>query len=135
QYAVAVFFLVSTVAIVGQVDYMLSMEPGFKKDNVILVRVPRADAGRMETFRDLVAGLSGVEAASLHNQPPISESNDGGFIRYDNQSSMGDFIVRERWTGEHFLETYSLRLVAGRNFQVKDDTVREVLVNEALVRK
>ena len=135
QYAVAVFFLVSTVAIVGQVDYMLSMEPGFKKDNVILVRVPRADPGRMETFRDHVAGLSGVEAASLHNQAPISESNDGGFIRYDNQSSMGDFIVRERWADEHFLETYSLRLVAGRNFQVKDDTVREVLVNEALVRK
>lgn len=135
QYAVALFFLISTIVIVGQANYMLGSDLGFTGENVINVRVPRGDHNRIQTFRDEIAGFPGVEVASLHNQPPMSLSKDGGFIRFDGRQKMEDFMVRERWGDEHFLDTYSIELIAGRNYRVKGDTLREVLVNETMLRK
>lgn len=135
QYTVAIFFSIATTAIVKQVNFMMNNDPGFRQDNVINVRLPRVNFSQMVTFRNEVANLSGVRRASLHNQPPMSDRNDGGFITFDNRLHMEDFIVRERWADENFLETYSIQLIAGRNFAIREDTVTEVLVNESMLRK
>jgi putative ABC transport system permease protein len=135
QYAVAIFFLSSTMVMVGQVDFMLESETGFNRENVVNIRVPRGDAERLATFRNEVVKLSGVTAASLHNEPPMTPTNDGGFIRIVGHQDSEDFIVRERWGDEHFLETYAIPLVAGRNLIIRDDTLAELLVNEAFVER
>jgi putative ABC transport system permease protein len=132
QYAVATIFLIGTFAILNQVDFLLTSDLGFQKDEIVTVRVPRSSFQRMETFRNSVSQLPGVRAASLHNQAPMSESTDGGFIKFDNRNNWEAFLVRDRWADEKYLETYSLDLVAGRNIILRD-SLTEVIVNETLL--
>ena len=42
--------------------------------------------------------------------------------------------IRERLADEHYLDTYGLRLVAGRTF-VAGDTIREYVINETLLHR
>jgi putative ABC transport system permease protein len=132
QYVIAMVFLISTFIITQQVDFLVNNDPGFTKNAVVNINLPRSTASRLQAFREEVAALSGVASVSLHNQAPLSATMDGGFIRYNNRSTFEDFIVRDRWADDRFADTYALTLVAGRNLLLHD-SVTEVLVNEALV--
>ena len=134
QYVIAFFFLTSTIIIIDQVKYLARVDTGFTKEAVITLNIPRRELIQLRTFRDEVAGLPQVTAASLQNQAPMSVANEGGFIRYDNRVKFEDFLVRDRWADDRFVPTYDLNLVAGRNIVLRDSTT-EVLVNEALLKK
>nr|WKN34269.1 ABC transporter permease [Tunicatimonas sp. TK19036] len=134
QYTVALFFLVGTLVIIAQVKYLVNGDLGFTKDAIITIKVPKQDFTQLSSFRNELLKLSGVAAASLQNQSPMAPTLDGGFIEYDHRGQYEDFLVRDRWADDQFLETYSLSLVAGRNIILKD-LVSEVIVNESLLRK
>jgi putative ABC transport system permease protein len=134
QYAVALLFLISTFIIIGQVNFLLKTDLGFSREEIITVNVPKSGLSKLSTFRDAIENIPGVGAASLHNQAPMAASVDGGFIKYDNRTQWEDFIVRDRWADDRFIDTYSLDLVAGRNIRLRD-SITEVIVNESLLRK
>jgi putative ABC transport system permease protein len=134
QYTIALLLLISTFVIVTQVTYLLKNDSGFTKDAIITVNLPRGDFFRLQTFRNILASLPGVSAASLQHSPPMDEKTDGGFIKYDHNERWSDFIVRDRWADDKFVATYDLTLLAGRNITLHDSST-EVLVNETLLRK
>ena len=134
QYVIAFLFLISTFTIVDQVNYMMHNDPGFSKEAIINITVPRNNFSKLQAYRNEVTRIQGVMSASLHHEPPMSPVMDGGFIKFDNKPEFEDFIVRDRWGDEHFADTYSLDLVAGRNL-IMHDSVTEVLVNESLLRR
>jgi putative ABC transport system permease protein len=134
QYTITLLFLISTFVIVSQVDYLLKNELGFSKDRIITLNLPRSNYSKLETFRNEIENLSGVESTSLHHQAPMSASTDGGFIKYDHRNQFEDFIVRDRWADDKFLDTYSLDLIAGRNLILHDSST-EVLINEMFLKK
>ncbi len=134
QYAVSLLFLICTFIVVNQVDYLLKNELGFSKDGIITINLPKAGYSQLQTFRNELERTTGIEKASLHYQAPMSAVTDGGFIKYDHRSEWEDFIVRDRWADDQFLNTYSLELVAGRNI-VLHDSLTEVIINETLLKK
>ena len=134
QYAVALFFLVSTLVIINQVNFLINGDLGFSKDAIATIKIPKQDFTRLTTFRNELRELSGVSAATLQNQSPMTPNLDGGFIKYDQRGQHEDFLVRDRWADDQFINAYSLSLVAGRNIILKDSAT-EVVVNEDLVRK
>lgn len=134
QYVAALVFLTSTVVIVSQVNFLLSNDTGFARASNITLALPRSTYEQQESFRAALTNVAGVASASMHNQPPMTVAMDGGFIKYNNGSEWSDFMVRDRWADEHFVDTYALQLIAGRNFSLRD-SVTEVLVNEALLKE
>ncbi|WP_276374123.1 ABC transporter permease [Chryseolinea sp. H1M3-3] len=134
QYTVSLLFLICTFVVINQVDYLLKNELGFSKDGIITINLPKAGYSHLQTFRNELERTTGIETASLHYQAPMSMVTDGGFIKYDHRSEWEDFIVRDRWADDHFLDAYSLKLVAGRNI-VLHDSLTEVIVNETLLKK
>jgi putative ABC transport system permease protein len=134
QYTVALLFLISTVVIVNQVDFLLRQDGGFAKESVVTVALPKGNASRFQAFRDVVITIPGVASAALQNQAPIAATAEGGFVKYDNRTEWEDFIVRDRWADSNFIDTYHLHLAAGRNI-VQHDSLTEAVVNEAFLRK
>ncbi|MBA4057132.1 MAG: hypothetical protein C0490_20635, partial [Marivirga sp.] len=132
QYFIALLFLISTFIVASQIDFLLKNDLGFSKDGIITIKLPKVDFSKLETFRNQLKNIQGVEKASLHHQAPMAASTDGGFIRYDGRTEWESFIVRDRWADDQFLITYSLELVAGRNIIVHD-SITEVIVNEAFL--
>jgi putative ABC transport system permease protein len=134
QYTVALVFLISSLIIVNQMEYLIHNDVGFLKESVMVMKLPKSDLSKLQTFRNEIEKSAGVERASLHHQAPMSTTSDGGFIKYDNRQQWEEFIVRDRWADDQFLDTYSLKLIAGRNI-VLHDSLTEVLINETLLKK
>lgn len=135
QYTVALLFMTATVVMLHQTHYLLRHDhTGVQADAVVTISLPKADLSRRQAFREAVTHIPGVESAALQHSAPLASLLDGGFIKYDNRSAWEPFIVRDRWGDDHFLETYNLSLVAGRNI-VLQDSVTEMLVNQALLQK
>lgn len=134
QYFVALLFLTGTFIVVNQVAFLLNGDPGFLKGGILNIKVPKSSFQKLQSFRNQLENIPGIEKTSVHHQAPMSSSTDGGFIKYDGRTEWEEFIVRDRWADDQFLATYSLKLVAGRNI-VMYDSLTEVLVNEAFLER
>jgi putative ABC transport system permease protein len=75
--------------------------------------------------------ISGVEKVSLCFQPPASEANWQTGVRLQGMPEFEPYPVNFKFADADFLETFGLKLVAGRNLQ-PSDTIREFLVMRSL---
>ncbi|MEO8474677.1 MAG: FtsX-like permease family protein, partial [Chryseolinea sp.] len=134
QYTIALVFMIGSLVIVRQVDYFLTTDSGFEKDAIVNVMLPKRNHSTLKVFEDDVSRIAGVESVTMHHDGPMSETADGGFIKFDGRPQFENFIVRDRWADEDFAATYSLEFIAGRNIVIHD-SITEVLVNESFVRR
>ena len=140
QLAVCVFAVVGTLVVRRQMAYMTGKDPGFDREQVIMLRVfgsnpalrERHDAVRQEFLQ-----LPGVFKATASSLPP-------GF-GFDGRS--GSFRIPESGETEHsmwilsvdenFLEAYEIELVAGRNFsrELASDASGAFILNRTAVEQ
>jgi putative ABC transport system permease protein len=137
QFAISQILIIGTIVIAGQMNFSKKSDLGFRKDAIVMLPVPQNDSvglSKMQTLRDRLAGISGVEKISFCMQAPASQSNNVNDITYDNRPKPELWGVNAKDADESYVPTFDLKIVAGRNLY-KSDTVREFLVNETFVRK
>lgn len=120
--------------VINQLRYIQNADLGFKKNNVVLVKLPYGQSANYQSFKQQISQLSNVSSVSLSRLTPTSESMPGGSFKFNNRPDWEAFPVRERLADANFLKTYGLQLVAGRNI-TPSDTIREYLINETLARR
>ena len=140
QFAISFVLIAATMIVGKQLSLLATADQGFTSEGLLSMDFSNDDklGAQPITFRDRVAGLSGVEAASLSSalpgDAPLGEWN------MDFQSPAGD-IVRVSFPhlliDEQFLETWQIPLVAGRNFRddIGADDTRALILNESAVRQ
>ncbi|WP_308911655.1 ABC transporter permease [Pseudokordiimonas caeni] len=117
QFAVSVILIVSTIIIYGQTWFVTNMDPGYDRNNLLVVQgVDRGDMkDKRATLRDKVRKLSMVRAASMSSETPSDGNNSGGNFGptpvRDEQINMGEI-----WIDDAFFDTYRIEMAAGRNF-------------------
>jgi putative ABC transport system permease protein len=138
QFVVTITLLISTYAIYDQIGFMRSRNLGISVDQVIVVKPPRkADENRtlQEQFSNHIRNLSFVESLSVSSQVPGKKisatwwgvtSNDKRFIADENM----EYALIE--SDEHFLKTFRIELIDGRNFAAGDST--KVLINQSALK-
>ncbi len=133
QFAITQILIVTTLVIAWQMYYINRIDLGFRKDAIVNVPVPdRFNASKMKTFRDRIGKLPGAEQVSLNFQPPASQSNNSAGFVYANREEEENVSINLKYADEHYLETFNLELLAGRNF-FPSDTIKEFLVNETFL--
>jgi putative ABC transport system permease protein len=126
-------FIAGALVVMQQVQYFRRADPGFQREGVLLLRAATTDRTPGQVRQQLL-GLAGVAGVSYQFQPPMVNSTDGGYVRFDRRQKFEPFLVRDRQGDAHYLDLYGLPLVAGRNFTERDSTT-EFVVNEELVRR
>ena len=137
QFAISQMLIIGTIVIAGQMNFAKKTDLGFNKDAIVMLPVPVNDStGRvkMETLKNRLMEVGGVENISFCMQAPASESNNNTSVRYDNRPKDELWDVNTKDADANYLPTFHLKLVAGRNL-FPSDTTREFLVNETFVRK
>ncbi|PWV51844.1 ABC transporter permease [Chitinophaga sp. S165] len=133
QNVAAQSLIICTLIITLQLNFLKTADLGFNKDGIVMVPVPVAGKKDMNYVREQLLNIPGVKEASFCFRPPASENFRSGSVKFDNReweaypalSTLGD---------AHYLKTFGLQLVAGRNL-AESDTVREFVVSEDLVKK
>lgn len=136
QFAISVFLITSVLLLSSQVRYMQRKDLGFDQQNIVAVTM------LTESLRNSYPGLR----AELMQHPHIlsvtaSYDVPGETLSVQNCHRTSDdpsasIMVYEKRVQHHFLETYRIPIVQGRDFdpQMQTDTAA-LIINQAAARK
>ncbi len=134
QFAISQMLIIGTIVIASQMHYSKSSDLGFNKEAIIMLPLPTGDLVKSNTFKTRLSGVAGAEKSSLCFAAPASGSNNTTGLRFDNRTEDEHWSINLKAADEQYLNTFGIKLVAGRNFY-KSDTTREFVVNETFVKK
>lgn len=124
QFSVAIALMIATAVIYAQVTYAMKRDPGFDRENLLLVENLReADASEKNTLKQLVGNSAAVVGASLSGHRPMQVSGsaivDMAFSRAGTAAE--SFQFKTLGVDADFFEVYRVPLLAGRDFdEVRD---------------
>lgn len=134
QFAICQALLIGTMVVTRQMKYVEQSDLGFKKDNVLVINLPDPSPTALTAFKNGLLQYPEIQSVSAAYRPPSASVMNGGSFKFDNRAQWEVFPIRERLGDADYLKTYGLELVAGRNV-LASDTIREYVVNEALLKK
>jgi putative ABC transport system permease protein len=135
QFVISVTLIVATLVMTQQLRYMQSKNPGFTKEQVMVIHTglrAKDGAAVYETFRNTatqrtdVVSVAGSAATVGEDIAKVGFTADNG--TYHEFYAMA--------ADEHYLPTMQIPLMQGRNFQTTTPTDRHetLIVNEAFVK-
>jgi putative ABC transport system permease protein len=134
QFVLSVALITSTIVILQQINFMRSKNPGFDKENVVVINAEGTDSKKVYSlFKQAVSNQSdvlGVAGAELSLGAGNGWSRSG--FDYNGKTKQ----VYEYFIDHDYLNVMGMKLLAGRNFDpaIVSDTVTSVVINEAMVK-
>lgn len=133
QFVISLLFIISTVLIYSQLNFIIRKEYGFSKDHLINVHLQGTD---YQVFSNELSKHPEVIRVSASEYLPATGYNNGTSLismREEPDTVYGGSMAVDR----NFLDNLAINIVAGRNFPENISTEKEqyVLVNETAVKE
>ena len=131
QFSVSTGLIISTIVILQQTKYMRTKNPGFNKENIIIIDVAQTDAEYiypiLKQSLTTHTGIIGVTKA----EAGMGEGTDfgmHGFMYNGIHKSLYEYSI-----DPDYLRVLDMQLLKGRNFSstISDDTLNNVIINES----
>ena len=134
QFMVCQVLIISALVVASQMRHMQQADLGFRKDNVVIVTLPYGQKLKQEAFKQQLSSYADVQSISLSHLAPASDLMFGGSFKFNGSNEWSKFPIRNRLADADYLNTYGLKLLAGRNI-TSGDTIRDYIINETLLNK
>ncbi len=134
QFVLSIGLIACTVIMLNQLDFLRSRNPGFNKENVLVINGDGADTERLFPLLrqelEQLPGVKGIATAELALGEGTGWSRSGFDYKGENKQ------VFEYFVDPNYIPVLGMELIAGRNFDYKyaTDSVSAIIVNEAMVR-
>ncbi len=135
QFAISAALIISTVVIYQQFRYLRSSDTGFNKEAVLLMPAKRSIVPQYDTFRNELKKHQGVLEVTQMNDI-FGEDHNVHEYNYEGMEQGKWIYFPSLITDEHFVSTFEIEIIAGRNFSTsmaKEDSL-SVLINESMVK-
>ena len=136
QFCISQIFIIGTIVLINQMQYLTNKDLGFSKDAIINIQIPVQESptfgdgsSKMRTLKNQVAGLSGVEAVSLNASAPSSGSVSGTHFNIEGKEE--DLRTQVKQIDGDYSDLFKLEFIAGENIQDYDTAV-SFIVNQKL---
>ena len=136
QLIISSFFIIGGLIVNNQVKYMMDKDLGYSGKQVLLINFSENDAKpwlKYERIKNEMRKIQGVEAVSYGEAVPGS-----GRFSNSNMDYMDKSIYAQHGSMDYdYLQFMNVKLKKGRwlNSNLASDTISNVLVNEAFVKK
>lgn len=136
QFVISITLIVATIVISKQIEYATNTDLGFDKESIVMLEIPdEIDVVKYNSLKERLKQVVGVQYVSgCLGSPGAADSNWGTNVKYNNRPEEEEFRISVKVADEDYLKTFSMPLVAGRNF-FKSDSITEMLVNEKFAEK
>ena len=134
QFVLSSGFVIATLVIINQLDFLQSSNPGFDKENIIVIDAEGTNTSEVyPLFREALKqnpSVVGIAASELGLGAGQGWSQAG--FPYKGE----DKDVYEYYVDDDYIKVMGIELLAGRDFQIErqDDVNRSVIVNESMVK-
>ncbi|HXD77935.1 MAG TPA: ABC transporter permease [Puia sp.] len=136
QFSISLIFIISTVIVSRQIDYMRTTDIGFKTDAILTLPAgPEDSTAKPALFAERLRHLAGIVGVTQQSFAPISDftvSMEGGFKGRNEQPVQPGLQTAD----SNFIPLYGIRLLAGRNLTEGGyrDSIRELVINESMAK-
>ena len=132
QFALSIGFIISVMVVSSQINYMVTKDLGFDKEQVMYIRMPYpAPQSQKETFKAAIENQSFVVESSLGNDVLASNSLWTSSIEIESGEEKKEIGVQVKNIDEDYLDVYKVDLLFGSNIR---NVETEMLVNETLAK-
>jgi putative ABC transport system permease protein len=138
QFTLAILFVLSTVILTRQFNYLAGMDLGFDPDNVLVLRFsgPQA-AENCRVVNSEVLAHTPVGSAATSNHALGTTAGSYRFYTDPERRREDMLLVKSYAVDDEFLSFYDLRVVQGRGFSDDhpEDLNHGILINESLAQE
>jgi putative ABC transport system permease protein len=146
QFAISIVLIAGTLTVWRQVSFMRNQDPGYAREQLLVVRSPRSgDASyftKLNTFKTEVKLNPLIQGLAPTTEIPGKLISQQNFIRKSSEGVEGNVLSYHFRIDHEFVPTYGLDILAGRNFRegeylpwpTKIDGNSTVMLNEQAVR-
>lgn len=125
--------VITTIIITQQINHFMAQPIGLDSEAVIEFMLPENKPALINTLKERLLTIPGVEHVAMSNTGSTSENSWGG----DFEATVKDKLVKDyaniKYADEGFLETYGMKLIHGEGL-LKSDTANRFVVNEKFAR-
>ncbi|MGD0583836.1 MAG: ABC transporter permease [Bacteroidales bacterium] len=134
QFTISIVIIIGSIIVYSQLNFMTTKDLGFKKENLVIIRRPDAFFRQLESFRDQLLQIPGVEKVGFSRQVPGTNFNNNAFFN-DEDPEKKTYLLQQAQVSLDFPEALGVHLVEGRFFSREFNTdSTAVLINEAAVK-
>jgi len=140
QFAVSITMLIATWVIYGQLDYLRTLDLGYDKENMLVIKLPNAEGSYVDKLNYIKnEALKYPEVKHVSTSYYTPGTSDQNYTLLEIESEKG-FVAQGMdnfGIDENYLDNFGMEISEGRNFQLSDkpDSSTSVLVNQAFVDK
>lgn len=134
QFALSSGLVIATLVILSQLNFLQSKNPGFNKENIIVVEAEEMNTEEVyPRFKDALnknPNILGIASSELGLGAGTGWSRSGFDYKGENKQ------VFEYFVDDDYLNVLGMELLKGRDFDAErqDGANRSVIVNEAMVK-
>lgn len=136
QFTIAIGFICTTAIVYKQYHYVTSMDLGFDKENVLVLKFEGERASDdCKLMKNEILRNTNALAATANNGPPGIRSGQYRRFYPDPDRKQEDMLVgRAYYVDGDFISTFGLEIVNGRGFSedMASDVNRAVIINQSL---
>jgi putative ABC transport system permease protein len=137
QFTVSIILIIGTLIVNKQLNYVRNKKLGYDKDHIVALRIRNEETQkRHEALRNNLLTNPSILRASASSSLPLGQ-NSFSAHHIAGQPMNEMIMLYVQYVDEHFIDTYNMEIVQGRNFS-KDfptDPDQAIIINEAAARK
>jgi putative ABC transport system permease protein len=132
QFTISLVFIIASLVIANQINFMNKADKGFNTDAIITINNWNDHEGKMKVLAEKIKHLTGISKVIQQGNPPMGFAQNMDNFKFKPQ---GENImeVSAQIGNEDFIPFYQMKLIAGRNMQ-HSDSLTELVINETLAK-
>lgn len=137
QFSISMVMLICTWIVYSQLTYLRKKDMGFNKEQVMTVTVNTGEDERskISAMNNEFRSLPGIKSVGTGNSYPGAPNINLNLFTVSTDSGQVDKGIECYSIDEHYFPTLGIKILKGRNFASLSDTLRSIVVNEAMVKQ
>ena len=137
QFIISLVLILLSVIVFEQIEYMKNKKLGFDKQNLLIVKIPTAQAEvSINSITDKLLQHPEIEKMCVSNVSPFS-GRGGWLTNWEGCLPDEKVLISDYWVNSSFITTMKMKIVHGRDFsnQYPSDAGRACIINETAMRR
>lgn len=132
QFTISLIFIIGSLVIGRQIQYMRNADKGFTTDAILTLNAWGSKPGQMPVLARNIRQIAGVKDVILQGSAPMGFAHNGMSLLYKGKE-MKNMPVMGQYGDAGLIPFYGMKLLAGRNIR-SGDSIREMVINETYAK-
>lgn len=133
QFATSVVFIICTIIVYQQIQFVKHRSLGLQKDNLVELDLQHDVTSIFPTIREELLQTGSIQNAAIADHPVINGGNTDDRFRWMGKAEDDKTSIAFRYIGDGFIATTGMKIIDGRDFTASD--ANNVIISQSLAKQ